>query len=116
MSARLIANPYEPPPAEKPVRSFLSLIQRVLDQKPPDWPELRSGDRGLDVSGCHFAGLRDLTTASDVAGGYLAKSSQPTTFFDAMIAAAVVGRAGAKTDRPGGDWAAIPVAATGGAL
>ena len=49
-------------------------------------------------------------------GGDLAKSSQPATFFDAMLAAAVVGKAGAKTDRPGGDWSAIPVVATVGEL
>src|SRR4030067_872840 len=107
-AAKLVARPYVPDPPERPVRSFMSLAQAILEQKPPDWPELRSGARGLDISGCRFGGLRDLGTSSDVAGGYLAKSSQPATFFDAMIAAAVVGRAGAKTDRPGGERAPRP--------
>jgi HK97 family phage major capsid protein len=46
----------------------------------------------------------------------LKKSSQPATFFDAMLAASVVARAGAKDDRPKGDWSAIPTVATVGEL
>lgn len=62
---------------------------------------------------CHsIQALRDRS----LSGGALEKSSQPKTFFESMIAASVVGRAGAETVRPGGDWSAIPVVASTGEM
>jgi len=113
----LKARPYEPDPPKPVERDFMLLVRGMLDQNTPDWPEIRSAARGLDISGCHFKGLqRDLGTATDPSGGYLQKTSQPRTFFDSMIAASVLGRAGARVMEPRGDWSAIPVVATVGEL
>jgi hypothetical protein len=112
----LKARPYEPPPSELPGRDFWPIVDRILKGDPPGWEEVRSGDRGFDVTRCRWNALRDLTTVSDPGGGYLKKSSQPATFFNAMLVASAIAKAAAKNDEPKGDWSAIPTVATVGEL
>jgi HK97 family phage major capsid protein len=109
----LRARPFEGFEKDPPERSFLELIEKLHVQTVPPWQELKNADRGFEISEIRF---RDLSMLSGPAGAYLAKGSQPRTFAEAMIAASVCGKAGAKVVQPEGDWSAIPVVTEVGEL
>jgi len=87
MSA-LKARLYEPKPTP---RSMLDLIRR-LDRRETPWPEMSSGERGIDIGRVCF---RDLNTISDTAGGYLADSKQPKTAIEYLGSVLAAAKAGA---------------------